>query len=634
MKRGISVILSIVLLLTAVSGCSEKKTENPIVEVKVTLPCATGPRATVEGEAILATQTYLLARAYFEKLEVYNMDSFHAREYSELLAEAVEAFRIAEAFSGALKEHAGILAELEEKGVIRQEKAAYELLSASADGVRYFPFVSVAHAAEQKSPAIAYAEEITRTFDNAKSGQKLKTLAQQYDTDVKRAKVMLEQAQAILEGAAYAEQADFENKCYQAAVETKAAASAIGFGVAVAATGGIAAGGGASLAGVIEAGGVAFSGVNAVIDMGTAVTIHTTNGEGNEYTAAWKKTNEMVAPMAALFSIGGGIQNIKDFRDPEKAAEAVNNAAQAFLVGVGLARDYVQEGAVLGVSSKMMKGYREIIVRCADANTEAAREVLRKTGIREEALEQAKSNSSRAMPVSEEVPQEGALGSTADIYIRDMGALADSEKPFDVDTFLKKVDEAFRKEAGLESAGGGEANEQKEGESVSAAGITPEPAPAPAESHADAEEPQTDAISGAYMMTTVNADGLADTFSAEVKLYADGRTEIRFAPHRVIVNDDLSMAIDTEHTGPEECLKGTFDPSTNTFTGMGDTEGGTYTDEQTGVTVPLTTYWNIYPTKLTFAPAFGTASGTMAEGERILDIPIAVQITMERNVDQ
>lgn len=475
MKRIISIILIMTLIFTMV-GCGQTEDKSSITEVKVTIPCSTGTRAIVEGEAVIATQAYLLARAYFEKLETYNMDSFDAQEYSKLLAEATEAFRIAEAFSDSLEMHAGALEEIEKNDSVQQEKARYELLSMFTDSILYSPFVTIAYAAEEKSPAEKYAEELTRTFDNAKNGQKLKAVAEKYGTDIKKAKIMLEQAQAILEGAAYEDQADFENKCYEAAVETKAAASAIGFGVAVAATGGIAAGG-ASAAGIMEAGGLVMSGVNAVIDMGTAVTIHTTHGEGNEYTAAWERTAEMIAPVNAVFAIGGGIQNIKDFRNPEKAKDMVNNAAQAFMVGIGFARDYIQDGTILGVSSNIVNGYREIIVRSAHTSSpEAAKEVLLKSGVSEAALKDT----------GHEAVQDGYLGMQADVYIEAMGELVDPENPIDVDAFLKNVDDAFREY---------EASGDDDGEDLTQSEPETDPADDPNGPEADSD------ISGVYSIS-------------------------------------------------------------------------------------------------------------------------------------
>lgn len=490
MKRVISIILIMTLIFTMV-GCGQTEDKSSITEVKVTIPCSTGTRAIVEGEAVIATQAYLLARAYFEKLETYNMDSFDAQEYSKLLAEATEAFRIAEAFSDSLEMHAGALEEIEKNDSVQQEKARYELLSMFTDSTLYSPFVTVAYAAEEKSPAEKYAEELTKTFDNAKNGQKLKAVAEKYGTDIKKAKIMLEQAQAILEGAAYEDQADFENKCYEAAVETKAAASAIGFGVAVAASGGIAAGG-ASATGIIEAGGLVMNGVSAVIDMGTAVTIHATNGEGNEYTAAWEKTAEMLAPVNAVFAIGGGIQNIKDFRDPEKAKDMVNNATQAFLTGIGFARDYIQDGTVLGVSSNIINGYREIIVRSSDtSDPEAAKEVLLKTGISEETLNNDGSSAQQT--------QEAYLGTEADVYIEAMGELVDTEEPLDIDAFIENVDNAFRECAADEGA---ETEEVTEPATEPATEPVTEPESEPENSVSDPKESEESSdIAGVYSIS-------------------------------------------------------------------------------------------------------------------------------------
>ena len=81
MKKVISILLILILILALTTGCSKKEAESPITtEVKVVLPCSTGARAIVEGEAVIATQMYLLARAYFEKLGTYDMKSLDAQE--------------------------------------------------------------------------------------------------------------------------------------------------------------------------------------------------------------------------------------------------------------------------------------------------------------------------------------------------------------------------------------------------------------------------------------------------------------------------------------------------------------------------------------------------------------------------
>ena len=533
MKRVISIILIMTLIFTMV-GCGQTEDKSSITEVKVTIPCSTGTRAIVEGEAVIATQAYLLARAYFEKLETYDMDSFDAQEYSKLLAEATEAFRIAEAFSDSLEMHAGALEEIEKNDSVQQEKARYELLSMFTDSTLYSPFVTVAYAAEEKSPAEKYAEELTKTFDNAKNGQKLKAVAEKYGTDIKKAKIMLEQAQAILEGAAYEDQADFENKCYEAAVETKAAASAIGFGVAVAASGGIAAGG-ASATGIIEAGGLVMNGVSAVIDMGTAVTIHATNGEGNEYTAAWEKTAEMLAPVNAVFAIGGGIQNIKDFRDPEKAKDMVNNAAQAFLTGIGFARDYIQDGTVLGVSSNIINGYREIIVRSSDtSDPEAAKEVLLKTGISEETMKNSDFSDEQ---------YDGHIGAVADFYIEAMGELIDPDNPIDVNEFLKNVDNVIHPS---------EADSFKEDDNINVSAETPV---VDLESEEISEPPDT---SGNMLSDHSDALRAADVAGSYYFPELEDSAKIDFS-----VSDDSHLMMTDVDNG--ESFPGDYDETTGTL---------------------------------------------------------------------
>ena len=429
MKRFISVVLSIVLILTLATGCG--RTSSGISEVKVTIPVSKGSRAIVEGEAVISTQLYLLSRAYFEKLSAYDLDKYNAPDYSNLLGSALEAFRLVEAFSGSFEKHADALAKLEESGHSLQGKSNLQLLSMNTG---FSPFIT-AYAAE-KSPALKYAEDITKTFDNAKNGQKLKAIAEKYGTDAKKAKVMLEQAQAIIDGANYQDLADFENKCYQAAVETKAACSTATFVLSAVVSGGSSTlAGGASISGIVEAGGVVFNGVNALIDNGTAITIHCTNGEGNADTLGWEAVSQTVAPISTLFAIGGGVQNIVDFRNPDKALEAVNNAAQALLTGAGIVRDYVQDGTVLGVSSNIIDGYKEIFVRSAStSDAEATKEVLLKTGYTEEEIKST---------VDE--PQEETLATAADAYIEAMGDIVDPNNPVDIEAVINAIDEEFQK---------------------------------------------------------------------------------------------------------------------------------------------------------------------------------------------
>lgn len=166
-----------------------------------------------------------------------------------------------------------------------------------------------------------------------------------------------------------------------------------------------------------------------------------------------------------------------------------------------------------------------------------------------------------------------------------------------------------------------EASEEAEGQSK---------ASQPDEKAGQTAAPQTDEVGGSYSMTTVDCYGTTDTFPARVVLYADGSMELRFAQHMTTIGDDFSMSLDMEHTGPEECLKGTFDQASNTFIGMGDKKIEMHTDEQTGISIPTTSFWNMFPTKIEFDPSFASASGSLAEGEVVMGVPITVQITMKR----
>lgn len=552
MKKALSIITAIALIITVITGCGNKETESPAAEsgalaaesgasaaevegqvagIEVTLPVATGTRAMVEGEAVITTQLYLLARAYFEKLETYDMNSFDAKEYSDLLSRALEAFRIAEAFSVSLESHASTLAQIEEKGTSEQEKASYVQLSMKKEKTGYSPFVMVAYAADKKSAAVKYAEDLTKTFDDAKSGQKLKAVAEKYGTDVKKAKVMLEQAQSILEGAAYEDQAAFENKCYELAVETKSACSTTVFVLSCITSSGLTAAGSASVGGIVEAGGVAFNGVSAIIDLGTAATIHTTNGEGNEYTAAWDKTAELVAPVAAVFSIAGGIQNYTDFKDPTKVLEKYDNLAQACLTGVGTARDYIQDGTVLGVSANIIDGYKKVFAYSAQAGTKAAEEALIKSGVSEEAL--------TAKP-GESALQQSQEGTGLEAYIEAMGSLTDPSDPLNVEAILGTVDTAFRDCAA------------QEGVEAPVLDIT-QIASSTAEEAADVEEAE------AGSETAGNAPAISKV-AGSYTFQGEGDPWIQIV---TVVDDTHLQFLDAED--PEAVIVGTYDEDTGVF---------------------------------------------------------------------
>ena len=361
MKKLLAALL-IVSMVLSLSGCSAisglfggKKDEPAVIyQAQIELPYSTGVRAVVEQEGAEALGAYMTARAYLMKLEEYPVDNenaFNAEEYMDLFNRAMKAFEIADQLAEDLQKNAGSLEKLQEQGYTGLKgKPSYKELDpieVTAEGqapgrsAGTFGdwlddvFCLKAKAAEEEGmTALEWAKEITERYDNAPVGRGIRTLAEQLGTDAKHAYAMLKQAQAIIEGDAYGQEADAANRAYKIAVGTKAAASAIGFGLAVAATGGAAAG----VAHGIAVAGATVSGCNAVLDVGSAYTTLTTNGEGTEYTEFFDNTSSDFAIVTFIVGTVGAGAGFSDAFKSETTANVINSLL--FFVSQ---KDYVDE---------------------------------------------------------------------------------------------------------------------------------------------------------------------------------------------------------------------------------------------------------------------------------------------------
>lgn len=377
MKRisRISCFVLALVLLASLFGCvnlpgllgkNAYSAADGVHGAEATLPDPAPQRALVEDAQAMSVGSYLVARMYLEKLLQYDVARGNKEEYDQLLADTVAAFETAEKLAATL-ETAVDMAELTEAvgAAAYTEKAQFKALAsyhAQTDG-----FILTAYAADDP-PALKWAKEITAIYDNAPAMKGVRTLAEQLGTDAKHAYAQLKQAQAILEGAAYDDFADYANKCYQTAVVLKAAGTTAGFVASIAV-----AGPATGLAAVAQTGGIVMGGVNSVLEIGQAGTIITTNGEGNEYTAALEKTEAQMAPIGQVFSVMSLGLNAHKLLTGGYGKDAVQAAADGkytqYLDGVKndlfgatsyLATsvyDYVDSGSILsGTFTKTEKG--------------------------------------------------------------------------------------------------------------------------------------------------------------------------------------------------------------------------------------------------------------------------------------
>ncbi len=407
-KKGLAVLLIISMLL-GISGCSafggksSKKEDEPAViyRARVTLPYSTGARAVAETEGAEALGAYLTARAYVKQLEDFDTSdpaSFDANAYVDLLNRTIKALEVAEKLAADLDKNACYLDLLQRNDYVGLEgEATIKYLSpkeitgsdagrGTKDARGFFEWLedvftikAKADDDEDKKGSIAWAEKFVKQYDELPAGRALRTMAEQMGKDVRYVYAELKQAQAIIEKGASDVEADFYNKAYETAVTTKAACTTAGFVLSCIATGGTTAG----LAHGIAAVNTAVNGINAVLDIGTAHSVLTTNGEGNEWTEFFEKTSSdfgIVTLIAGSFGAGAGF---KDALKGDTAANVINSLL--FFVGQ---KDYVDEKSTQLFSMAFDPGDKGITVELSstekgssEAQQEAMKEVLKSGGV-------------------------------------------------------------------------------------------------------------------------------------------------------------------------------------------------------------------------------------------------------------
>ncbi|MBQ1367539.1 MAG: hypothetical protein IIY45_05565 [Firmicutes bacterium] len=361
MKRKLKKLLAILLtlsLLLGISGCSvfggnsSKKDDGPaiIYRARIELPYSTGARAVAEQEGAEALGAYLTARAFLKQLEYFDTSdpaAFDANGYVDLLNRTMKALEAADKLAADLKKNAFYLEMLQRNDYVGLDgEATIKFLSPkevtgsdagsdqkNARGIvdwleEIFTIKAKAADDEENQGTLEWAQKFVKKYDEAPAGRGLRTLAEQMGKDVKYVYAKLKQAQALVEKGASDEEADLYNKAYEAAVATKAACSTAGFVVSCVATGGAAAG----LAHGIAVAKATVDGVNAILDVGSAYTTITTNGEGDEYTTAFDQTSKdfgVVTFIVGALDAGAGLVSAES--DLQVAENMVNTLL--FFVG-------------------------------------------------------------------------------------------------------------------------------------------------------------------------------------------------------------------------------------------------------------------------------------------------------------
>jgi len=347
-KKITATLLSALLALSVFAGCSGKK--GNISKITVSLPAASEAEQAMNVTASLAVDYYLTARVYLDKIAFYDtekMDKESAKDFVDTLTKAVETFKISEQLAGALTEAADAF-----------EKSSYTqkpTLKTAQIGTPSFGLGLTAFAADDDG-AKKWAQDIVDAYDAAPSGKGIRTLAEQLGTDSKHAYAQLKQALAVLEGAEYTAIADKANTAVQVATGLKAAGTAAGLVIAVAAAPAT-----TTIGAIAQTGGIVCSGINTVLEVGTAGSIIYNNGEEDEIAIALQKTEAQFAPVGQVFSLMGLGTGLKDIGttgkkileggykslSPKEAQDLGENAFGVISYVASSVSDYVNDGSLL-----------------------------------------------------------------------------------------------------------------------------------------------------------------------------------------------------------------------------------------------------------------------------------------------
>lgn len=466
--RTVSLML---VFCMALSGCgggtpSGGKTSSKLInKVQVELPNPTGPEAIVGLQANIAIQYYVEARMYLEKLSMQDA-SADPDGFKKLVSDAVTAFENAEKISESLSGSVDKWMEAEDS---REQPKIKVIQTADANRSRLlFGMFGVKAYADGKSASELTAQEIVDAFDKAKSGQKIKTLAELLGTDAKHAYAELKIAQATLEGADATKIAEQATNCIKVAKTLKTAGTVAGLVIAAApvATGAVATMATGEL--IAAGGGIVMGAANTCLEMTSTGAMLYYGTDENKVTeladkaadSKFMKTANLVVGLAGVgYNIKNQISDINKLLDQAKDPNALdklftslstNNGKEASnlfgILSFGLGNIDPEEGTLLGIKMEPHSGKTAIsildtMIGTSPEQQEAMATVLKDSGYPKEAAEKAVEEAVKIMESGkkpEETPDEAAdlPADFVENKLKENEAIAPGSTYIDLDDFI------------------------------------------------------------------------------------------------------------------------------------------------------------------------------------------------------
>ena len=395
MKRVISILLALVLIITAFAGCKKNTDSNSGLVATVTLPKENKETQCVNAIANLAIQAQL--RAMLKEAKFYRLceDKASAKEIKAAAEEWADANKDADVLCSASYLTAKRLAHIERTTDYKNTKAMLGLNN---------PFLMTANAEttyrmEKFEDAKEWAEYINRIYEHAKVGQKNAYLAKILKTDVNRAHKAVEMANEILKGKADLD-AGYDDATYRLLMKTKTAGKVAGFAAATLASSG-------GTVGLLAKAGYIASGADTAIEL-TDTTLTLTLGEDHQVTKTFQDAASKVAPVISVVSF------INVF-NPEAWSSDIRflDASGQFRYITDSAVDLLASNKLFGVelpsSSEESDQLKVLTLPVGEKVTEKDKEELKETlldmGFGEKAIEKI-INSAKSEPEETEEVQE------------------------------------------------------------------------------------------------------------------------------------------------------------------------------------------------------------------------------------
>ena len=287
MKKLISILLAVVLLVTVFAGCKNSSGNNGIATV--TLPNYNKETQCVNVIANLAVQAQLCSMLKEAKFYKLCENKASAKEIKAAADEWAQACEDADVLSSAAYLTAKRLAHIE-------RTTDYKNITAKIGFNN--PFLITAYAdttfrMEKFEDAREWADYINRIYEHGKDGQKTAYVAKILKTDVNRAHIAVEMANEIIKGKADLD-AGYDDATYTLLMKTKTAGKVAGFTAATIASAG-------GTMGALATAGYVASGVDTAIEV-TDTTLTLTLGEDHQVTKSFQDKASKVAPIVSVVS--------------------------------------------------------------------------------------------------------------------------------------------------------------------------------------------------------------------------------------------------------------------------------------------------------------------------------------------